>query len=69
MELFIVLLVIGLIMWLNVYLADQRGRSQVGWAIGGLLFGLLSTILLLILGTTQEKKQEELQKALQNTKN
>lgn len=59
MELFIILLVVGLIAWLNAYLAEQRGRSAVGWAIGGILFGLLSTILLLILGTTDAKKTDD----------
>ena len=42
--------------WLNLYLAEQRGRNTVGWAIAGVVFGLLSTILLLILGTTAEKR-------------
>lgn len=56
MELFITLVVLGLIAWLNHYLAEQRGRSAIGWAFGGLIFGLLSTILLLILGTTAEKR-------------
>ena len=56
MELFITLVVLGLIAWLNHYLAEQRGRNAVGWAFGGLIFGLLSTILLLILGTTAEKR-------------
>lgn len=56
MELFIVLVVAGLIAWLNHYLAEQRGRNAVGWAFGGVIFGLLSTILLLILGTTDEKR-------------
>ena len=56
MELFITLVVLGLIAWLNHYLAEQRGRNAVGWAFAGFIFGLLSTILLLILGTTAEKR-------------
>lgn len=56
MELMITLIVLGLIAWLNHYLAEERGRNAIGWAIGGLIFGLLSTILLLILGTTVEKR-------------
>jgi sugar phosphate permease len=56
MELFIVLVVAGLIAWLNHYLAEQRGRNAVGWAFAGVIFGLLSTILLLIIGTTDEKR-------------
>lgn len=59
MEIFITLIVLGLIAWLNAYLAEQRGRSTVGWAIGGLVFGLLSTLLLLVLGTTDVKKTED----------
>ena len=65
----IFIIIIALIVWLNVYLAEQRGRSRLGWGIGGVLFGLLATILLLILGTTEDKKREELQNALQNVKN
>lgn len=56
MELLIILIVAGLIAWLNYSLAEQRGRSAVGWAIAGFIFGLLSTLLLLILGTTEEKR-------------
>lgn len=56
MELFITLAVLGLVAWLNHYLAEQRGRNAVGWAFAGVIFGLLSTILLLILGTTDEKR-------------
>lgn len=59
MELLITLVVLGLVAWLNHYLATQRGRNPVGWAIGGALFGLLSTILLLVLGTTDEKRTED----------
>jgi hypothetical protein len=56
MDLFIILVVAGLIAWLNHYLAEQRGRNAVGWAFGGVIFGLFSTILLLIIGTTDEKR-------------
>jgi uncharacterized membrane protein YjjB (DUF3815 family) len=56
MDLFIILVVAGLIAWLNYYLAEQRGRNAVGWAFGGFIFGLFSTILLLIIGTTDEKR-------------
>lgn len=56
MELLIILIVAGLIAWLNYHLAEQRGRSAVGWAIAGALVGLFPTILLLILGTTDEKR-------------
>jgi uncharacterized membrane protein YjjB (DUF3815 family) len=68
MDLLIILIVIGLIAWLNVYLAQQRGRSELGWAIGALLFGLLSTLLLLVIGTTHEKKQEDIKKAIKDYK-
>lgn len=63
MELIITLVVVGLIAWLNHYLAEQRGRNPIGWAIGGVIFGLLSTILLLILGETQEHRIEVINKA------
>lgn len=59
MELLITLVVLALIAWLNHYLATQRGRNPIGWAIGGALFGLFSTIVLLVLGTTAEKKLED----------
>lgn len=51
----IILLSVALVAWLNWYLAEQRGRSTIGWAIAGVLFGLLSTLLLLVLGTTDAK--------------
>ena len=63
MELIIVIVVAGLIAWLNHYLATQRGRNPVGWAIGGAAFGLLSTLLLLILGETEEHRIEVINKA------
>jgi VIT1/CCC1 family predicted Fe2+/Mn2+ transporter len=63
MELIITLVVVGLIAWLNHYLAEQRGRNPIGWAIGGVIFGLLATILLLILGETQEHRIEVINKA------
>lgn len=52
--------IIGLILiaWLNYYLAEQRGRNEFGWAIGGVAFGIFATILLLILGKTKEKEIE-----------
>ena len=49
---------IALVAWLNHYLATQRGRNAVGWAIGGAVFGVLSTILLLILGKTEARQVE-----------
>ena len=55
----VILLSVILVAWLNWYLAEQRGRSAVGWAIAGFLFGLLSTIVLLVIGTTDEKKTED----------
>ena len=51
----VILLSVGLVAWLNWYLAEQRGRSAVGWAIAGILFGLLSTIVLLVVGYTEQK--------------
>jgi hypothetical protein len=66
MELIITIAFIGLIAWLNYYLAEQRGRSTVGWAVGGVIFGLFSTILLLILGETEEHRIAVINKA--NTK-
>lgn len=67
MELIGILIGMALVAWLNHYLATQRGRSAVGWAFGGAIFGLLSTILLLVLGTTDEKRTADairIQKAL-----
>jgi len=54
------LLIMGMALfaWLNHSLATQRGRNAVGWAVGGLIFGLLSTILLLILGKTEAREVE-----------
>ena len=56
MELLAFLIGAALVAWLNSYLAEQRGRSVAGWAIGGFIFGLLSTIILLVIGTTDEKR-------------
>lgn len=53
----------ALVAWLNHYLATQRGRNAIGWAIGGAIFGLLSTILLLVLGKTPEKELQVLVEA------
>jgi hypothetical protein len=55
----VIILAVALVVWLNWYLASQRGRSELGWAIAGVLFGLLSTIVLLVIGTTDEKKTED----------
>lgn len=55
----VIILAVALVAWLNWYLAEQRGRSELGWAIAGILFGLLSTIVLLVIGTTDEKKTED----------
>ena len=38
-----------LIALLNAWLAERLQRSQLGWAIAGFLFGLLSTVVLGIL--------------------
>ena len=54
---------IALVAWLNHYLAEQRGRNAVGWAVAGVIFGLLSTILLLILGKTEARQVELYKKA------
>lgn len=54
---------IALIAWLNYYLAGQRGRNEIGWAIGGVFFGLLATVLLLVLGKTKDKELEVLVEA------
>jgi hypothetical protein len=62
---------IALFAWLNHYLATQRGRNPLGWAIGGVFFGLLATLLLLILGKTAEKELEvivEAQKMASSTR-
>jgi hypothetical protein len=56
MELIGILIGAGLMAWLNHYLAGQRGRNQMGWAIGGAFFGIFATILILILGMTEEKR-------------
>ncbi len=53
----------ALVAWLNHYLATLSGRNAVGWAIGGAVFGLLSTILLLILGKTEAREVEIYKKA------
>lgn len=55
MSLIVYLVVSGLIAWLNFSLATKRNRSAVGWAIGGVVFGLLSTVLLLVLGNSVTK--------------
>lgn len=49
---------IALVAWLNHYLATQRGRNAMGWAVGGAIFGVLSTLLLLILGKTEARQVE-----------
>ncbi len=53
----------ALVAWLNYYLAGQRGRNEIGWAIGGAFFGLLATLLLLVLGKTKDKELEVLVEA------
>lgn len=63
MELILTLVFIGLIAWLNHYLAEQRGRNPIGWAVGGVIFGLFATILLLILGETEEHRIAVINKA------
>lgn len=63
MELIGFLIAAALVAWLNHYLATQRGRNAVGWAIGGAIFGLLSTLLLLILGKTEAREVEIVAKA------
>lgn len=63
MEVLGYLIGMALVAWLNHYLATQRGRNAIGWAIGGALLGLLSTLLLLILGKTKEKELEILVEA------
>lgn len=54
MDLLVILIGGALVAWLNHYLATRRGRNAIGWAIGGFIFGLLSTLL--VLGTTREKE-------------
>lgn len=63
MELITYVIVAALIAWLNYYLAEQRGRNEVGWSFAGVIFGLFSTVLLLILGKTKEKEMEILVEA------
>lgn len=63
MELIFFLIGIALVAWLNHYLATQRGRNAVGWAIAGAIFGILSTVLLLILGKTEAREVEIVTKA------
>jgi hypothetical protein len=58
MELLFIIIGAALVAWLNHYLATERGRNAIGWAVAGAIFGLLSTILLLILGKTEEKQIE-----------
>ena len=64
-------LIIGaaLVAWLNYALAKQRGRDPGGWAFGGAIFGLFSTILLLVLGTTEEKRTSDAVKVQEALKN
>lgn len=64
MELIGFLIGIALVAWLNHYLATQRGRNAVGWAIAGAIFGLLATIVLLILGKTEAREVELAAKAI-----
>ena len=66
MDAIVFIIVIALIAWLNHYLAEQRGRNAVGWAVAGVIFGLLSTILLLILGKTEARQVELYKKANEN---
>jgi len=63
MELIMYVTVAALIAWLNHYLAEQRGRNAIGWAFGGVIFGLFSTLLLLVLGKTKDKEMEILVEA------
>ena len=63
MDAIVFIIVIALVAWLNHYLAEQRGRNAVGWAVAGVIFGLLSTILLLILGKTEARQVELYKKA------
>ena len=58
MELIVMLILSGLMGWLNHYLAGLRGRNEMGWAIGAVFFGVFAIILLLILGMTEEKRVE-----------
>lgn len=72
MELLVILITAVLVAWLNHYLATERGRNAFGWAIAGLVFGLLSTILLLIIGKTESKQIEiatRVATAVNNSKN
>lgn len=69
MDLILIVLIVGAITVLNLHLAEQRGRSKVGWALGAVFFGIFSTLLLLILGTTQEKKDSDMQRAFQTSQN
>ncbi len=69
MELIFFLVTVALIAWLNHYLATQRGRNAVGWAIGGAIFGILSTVLLLILGKTETREVEIASKAINTANN
>lgn len=63
MDAIVFIIVIALIAWLNHYLATQRGRNAVGWAVAGAIFGLFSTIVLLILGKTEAREIEIYKKA------
>jgi len=40
----------GLAGWLCHYMASNRNRNAVGWAITGFCFGLIPAIILLCLG-------------------
>jgi uncharacterized membrane protein YjjB (DUF3815 family) len=68
MELIVMLAVAALLGWLNYYLAGLRGRSQMGWAIGAVFFGIFAVILLLILGKTEQKQVELQVEALKQVK-
>lgn len=68
MELIGFLIGIALIAWLNHYLATQRGRNAVGWAIAGAIFGLFSTIVLLVIGKTEAREVEIASKAINTAK-
>ena len=57
MELMIIVSVICAIVC--AVMAEPRGRSMIGWALGGFFFGILAILILAVVGKTNEKLLEE----------
>ena len=54
MELILPLAVVVLFVWGCYALAGRKNRNQVGWAFGGLFFGIFALLLLALLGDLEQ---------------